>query len=275
VSRAAWSCAAVALLGSPAVRAEDAPDLLTDSFQVALGTFVVASEPTVQLNGETGSGDHVNFDEALGGGDATRIRLDSHWRFCDSNRHKVKAIAFSVSRENSKTLDRDIEWGGEVYPVNAKVDAEFQFSVLEAAYEYSFLHRDNYELAGSVGLHYTTLDASLKAKAEGSGGAVTEDISRSGSVDLPLPVLGLRGIWSLSHGFWLDATAQFFALSIDEYDGNLQDYRVLVTWQPKSWLGVGVGYNQFSVDVDIDKDNFNGSLDWTYRGPIVYYSASF
>jgi hypothetical protein len=275
VSRAAWSCAAVALLGSPAVRAEDAPDLLTDSFQVALGTFVVASEPTVQLNGETGSGDHVNFDEALGGGDATRIRLDSHWRFGDSNRHKVKAIAFSVSRENSKTIDRDIEWGGEVYPVNAKVDAEFQFSVLEAAYEYSFLHRDNYELAGSVGLHYTTLDASLKAKAEGSGGAVTEDISRSGSVDLPLPVLGLRGIWSLSHDFWLDATAQFFALSIDEYDGNLQDYRVLVTWQPKSWLGVGVGYNQFSVDVDIDKDNFNGSLDWTYRGPIVYYSASF
>jgi hypothetical protein len=275
VSRAAWSCAAVALLGSPAVRAEDAPDLLTDSFQVALGTFVVASEPTVQLNGETGSGDHVNFDEALGGGDATRIRLDSHWRFGDSNRHKVKAIAFSVSRENSKTIDRDIEWGGEVYPVNAKVDAEFQFSVLEAAYEYSFLHRDNYELAGSVGLHYTTLDASLKAKAEGSGGAVTEDISRSGSVDLPLPVLGLRGFWSLSHDFWLDATAQFFALSIDEYDGNLQDYRVLVTWQPKSWLGVGVGYNQFSVDVDIDKDNFNGSLDWTYRGPIVYYSASF
>jgi hypothetical protein len=275
VSRAAWSCAAVALLGSPAVRADDAPDLLTDSFQVALGTFVVASEPTVQLNGETGSGDHVNFDEALGGGDATRIRLDSHWRFGDSNRHKVKAIAFSVSRENSKTIDRDIEWGGEVYPVNAKVDAEFQFSVLEAAYEYSFLHRDNYELAGSVGLHYTTLDASLKAKAEGSGGAVTEDISRSGSVDLPLPVLGLRGIWSLSHDFWLDATAQFFALSIDEYDGNLQDYRVLVTWQPKSWLGVGVGYNQFSVDVDIDKDNFNGSLDWTYRGPIVYYSASF
>ena len=97
--------------------------------------------------------------------------------------------------------------------------------------------RDNYELDASIGLHYTDLSSSLKAKVEASGGTLTEDISNSASVAAPLPVIGLRGIWDLSHNFWLDATAQFFALSIDEYDGNLQDYRVLVTWQPKTWLG--------------------------------------
>jgi len=50
---------------------------------------------------------------------------------------------------------------------------------------------------------------------------------------------------------------------------------VLVTWQPKKWLGVGLGYNRFSVDVDVDGDNFNGSLDWTYSGPMAFYSVSF
>ncbi len=266
---------ALLLLGSPAVFAEEAPNLLTDSFQVALGTFIITSEPTVQLKGDTGSGDRVDFDEALGGGDSQRIRLDSHWRFGDTGRHKVKAIAFDMSRDNSRTFDRDIEWGGDIYPVGAKVDAEFSFTVIEVAYEYSFMRRDNFELDASIGLHYTDLESSLKATAVASGGTLTGDISNSASVAAPLPVIGLRGIWDLSHNFWLDATAQFFALSIDEYDGNLQDYRVLLTWQPKKWLGVGLGYNRFSIDVDVDASNFDGSLDWTYSGPMIFYSASF
>jgi hypothetical protein len=272
---AAWAGAAVLLLGSPAAFADESPNLLTDSFQVALGTFIITSEPTVQLNGETGSGDRVDFDEALGGGDSQRIRLDSHWRFGDSGRHKLKAIAFDMSRDNSRTFDEDIEWGGDIYPVGAVIDAEFSFTVIELAYEYSFMRRDNFELDASIGLHYTDLESSLSARAETSGGTLTGDISNSASVAAPLPVLGLRGIWDLSHNFWLDATAQFFALSIDEYDGNLQDYRILVTWQPKKWLGIGLGYNRFSIDVDVDASDFDGSLDWTYSGPMIFYSATF
>ena len=266
---------AMLMLGSPAAFADEAPNLLTDSFQVALGTFVITSEPDIKLNGDTGSGESVDFDDALGGGESQRIRLDSFWRFGDSGRHKVKAILFDMSRDNSRTFDRDIEWGDVVYPVDAQIDVEFDFTVIEVAYEYAFLKRDTYELAGSIGLHYTDMSASLRARAESSGGTLDEDISNSASVAAPLPVIGLRGIWDLSHNVWLDASAQFFALSIDDIDGNLQDYRVLVTWQPKKWLGIGLGYNQFSVDVDVDKDDFNGSLDWTYRGPMIFYSASF
>ena len=274
-SRKAWAGVAVLLLGSPAAFADEAPNLLTDSFQVALGTFIVSSDPTIGLKGETGSGDRVSFDEAVGGGDSTRIRFDSFWRFGDSGRHKVKAIAFDMSRNNSGTFDRDIEWGGDVYPVDAKVDAEYSFTVIEVAYEYAFLKRERWELDGSIGLHYTDLSASLRARAESSGGTLDEDISNSASVAAPLPVIGLRGMWDLSHNFWLDATAQYFALSFDDFDGSLQDYRVLVTWQPKKWLGIGLGYNRFSIDVDVEKDKFDGSLDWTYSGPMIFYSASF
>jgi hypothetical protein len=101
------------------------------------------------------------------------------------------------------------------------------------------------------------------------------DLSESASVDAPMPVIGLRGLWSLPYDFWLTASAQFFALSIDEYDGNLQDYRAAVTWQPRKWLGIGVGYERFKVDVDVDKDDFNGTVEWTYDGPMIFYNASF
>jgi len=210
-----------------------------------------------------------------GGGDADRVRLDSFWRFGDSGRHKVKAIVFDMRRDNSRTFDRDIEWGGDTYPTSAKIEAEVSFTVIEGAYEYAFIRREKYELAASIGLHYTDLSATLSAEAETSAGQLEGDISNTASVVAPLPALGLRGIWDLSHNFWLDATAQYFALSVDDIDGSLKDYRVLVTWQPKKWLGVGLGYNRFTLDVALSKDDFNGALDWTYSGPMIFFSSSF
>ncbi len=103
----------------------------------------------------------------------------------------------------------------------------------------------------------------------------TIDYENNGSVDLPLPVFGVSGLWRLPQNFWIQASAQYFALSIDEYDGSVTDYRVLVNWQPSKWLGVGFGYDMFEVDVDVEKDKFNGSLDWKYDGPMLFYSISF
>ena len=103
----------------------------------------------------------------------------------------------------------------------------------------------------------------------------TIDYENESSVDLPLPVFGISGLWRLPQNFWIQASAQYFALSIDEYDGTVQDYRVLLNWQPSKWLGVGLGYDMFKIDVDVEKDKFNGSLDWKYDGPMLFYSISF
>jgi hypothetical protein len=263
----------VALAAPIFAHAADGPDFLNDSFHVALGTYIVNTDTELQLDGNVSTGTPIDWENTFGGGDVTRFRIDGQWRFAD--RHKARFMVFSNSRSESRTISEDIEFGDEVFPVNAKVDAEFKFDIYELAYEYSFLKREDYELAGTFGIHYTTLSAGLKAKAATSGGTLTTDLSEEGSVDLPLPVIGLRGTWGLSHNLWLDAGAQFFALSIDEYDGNLQDYRAMLIWQPRKWLGLGLGYNVFRVDVDVDKQSFKGGLDWQYKGPMLSYSAMF
>jgi hypothetical protein len=258
---------------SSAARAEEEANLLTDPFRVAIGTYIVKSEPIVRLDGETTRGDRVNFDEVVGGGDATRVRLDADWRFGDTDRHKIRALAFAVTRKRHKTIDEEIEWGDETFPVNANLQSEVKFSVIELAYEYAFLKRDTYEINATAGLHYTTFEASLKAKSTSTG--ETLDLGDEADVKAPLPVFGLRGIWKMPADLYIDAQAQYFALSIDEYDGSVQDYRLMLTWQPKPWLGLGIGYNGFKIDVDVERDRFNGSLEWKYNGPMIFYSASF
>jgi hypothetical protein len=260
-------------LGPMAAGAEDAPNLLTNPFYVALGTYIVETDTDVTLNGSSGEGTRVDWENTFGSGEVTRFRLDGQWRFAD--RHKARFMWFDSSRDNSRTLEEEIDWGDETFPVSARTRAEFSFAVYELAYEYAFLRRDNYEVSASFGLHYTELELTLSAKAETSGGALEADIKESGDVGAPLPVIGLRGLWALPYDLWIDAQAQYFALSIDEYDGSLTDLRLMLNWQPKTWLGIGIGYNQFSVDVDVEKNSFDGSLDWTYEGPMLFYSASF
>jgi hypothetical protein len=273
-SAAAWAGSAAFLLGPPAALADDAPNMLEDPFYAALGTYVLNSDTKVRLDGESGRGTDVDWENTFGDdGDMTRGRIDGFWRFAD--RHKLRFLWFNASRTSSNTTEEDIEWGDEVYPVDTKVKAESSFDIYELAYEYAFLRRENYEVTGTFGLHYTDLGFSLSAKASSSGGTLDEDIKEDASVAAPLPAIGLRGLWALPYNLWIDASAQWFALSIDEYDGSLADYRLTVTWQPKAWLGIGLGYNQFDVDVDVEKDRFDGSLDWTYRGPMLFYSVVF
>lgn len=265
--------ATLLLLGTGATVAADKPQPLDDAFAVSLASFILSSDTKVRLDGDTSAGTEFDWENTFGIGDATRFRVDGQWRFAE--RHKLRFLWFRNSNTRSKKFEQDIEWNGVVYPVSAKVKGEFDFDVYELAYEYSFLRRDTYEINGSIGLHYTDLGLALTAKAEASGGALEADLKESASVGAPLPVIGLRGMWVLPHDFVVDATAQFFALSIDQYDGHLTDYKIALTWQPKKWLGIGVGYNQFGVDVDVDEGDFKGTLDWTYRGPMLFYSATF
>lgn len=273
-SRSLSSIAACACLVTALPALAEGPNPLTNPFHVTLGTFIVNSDTEVRVDGKLDTGTPIDFDRSFGDeGDQTRFRLDGAWRF--AQRHKVRAMIFSTSRSDSREFDGDIEWDDEVFPVGARIKGEVDFAVYQVAYEYLFLRRDTWELGVSAGFHYTTFETALSATVETQGG--TESARRKADADLnaPLPVIGLHGTWGLGHDLWIDAMAQFFSLSIDEYDGGLQDYRIGLVWQPKSWVGIGVGFNRFTVDVDVDTSGFKGALDWTYDGPIIYYSVMF
>jgi len=271
--RAFLGALALGLLASPPVQAAE-PNLLTDSWYVSLGTYNVGSDTEVELNGEAGTGDRVDLERTFGENDANRFRLDAWWRIAD--RHKVRAMWFESSPSASRTIDEEINWGDETFPVDANVRLDLDFSIYQLAYEYSFFHRESWELTGSIGLHYTQFEVALSAELEVEGQPdVTRTASDSARVNAPLPVIGFRGLWNPGGNFWIDGSAQYFTLSIDEYDGSLIDWRLAAIWQPKTWLGLGVGYNYFNVDVDVDRSRFRGSLDWSYSGPQFFLSGSF
>ena len=278
---AGLGAAAFALLGAglpcaPALGA-DKPDLLNDSFFIALGTYLVDADTDLELKGDAGeAGTPIDWNRTFGEGSLTRIRLDAQWRFGDSRRHKLRALWFDADRSDSRTVDRDIEWGGETFPVNTKVKGDLEYQIYELSYEYAFLRRETWELSASIGAYWVSLNSRLSATVTvEDGGTTTRGVSRDGSFDVPLPVLGLRGQWVFPYNLSLDVSGQYFTASIDEYDGDLQNYRATFTWQPHKWIGLGLGYDWFSADLDVDASKFDGNANWTFSGPMIYYSVSF
>jgi hypothetical protein len=273
-----FATAVVALaiwFAAPPALGADKPDPLNDTWELSLGTYGVNPDTKVRVDGKAGEqGTKIDWEKTFGGGSLTRFRLDAQWRFAD--RHKFQAMWFNSSRSKTSSFDRDIEWNGEIYPASAEVKGTLDYDLYLLDYEYSFLRRETYEVAASLGAYYAHWTATLDARiADPTGG--TNDIRQKSSADLatPLPVLGLRGIWVLPYDLSLDMFGQWFYLTVNEYSGNLQDYQLKLTWQPKSWLGLGIGYDWFSAHGDVDRSDFRGSLDWSFNGLMLYYSVSF
>ena len=267
--------AASALLLAAGTACAEGPDLLDNGFNVSLGTFIVNQSTKVRLDGTTAGeiqpGTPIDWEKNFGDGDNTRFRLDGYWRFAD--RHKVRMMWFNSSKSGSTTIDEEIDWQGETFPVNAKLKGESKFNIIELAYEYAFMRHENFELTGTAGIHYADFSVSLEGDA--IDGEVTRKVKEEGSVGAPLPVFGGHFLWRMGGDFWLDASAQWFALTIDQYSGSVWDAKLDAIWQPNKWLGIGLGYNYFKVDVDVDQDKFNGNLNWAYDGPRIFYTVHF
>ncbi len=267
------SMASVVLACATSARAGEAGrGLLNDRFTAVLGTFVVGTNTKLRVDGSAGeTGTEVNLERELGFKDANRFRVDATWRFL--KRHKVRGLYFSTAREHSATLDRDITVGDSTYPVTAEVRSRFSFKVAELAYEYAFLQRANYEMMASLGLHAVRVKFELsgEATADGRSGQLSTETA---STSLPLPVIGLRGLWEFHRHWYLDGQGQYFALKLDDMDGHLSDVRLGVARMFGDHWGIGAGWNRFKVSVDLAKERFRGELGWEYSGALVYLSGS-
>jgi hypothetical protein len=270
---AARAAMLAALACAPSAGAEDF-NLITAKGGASLGTFLNSNDLKIRVDGEAGDiGTKIDWSNTFGAGEKSRFRLDGVWRF--TPRHHLRVLVTDYSTSQTETLERDIEWGDDFIKAGSEATGEVGFSIAEVAYEYALKHTENVELALTAGIHYTSFEAKLTADLDTSIGDLQGQLGGKASVDAPLPVFGARGMWRLGGDFYLDAMVQWFALSIDQYSGGLLNYRGAAIWQPKQWVGIGVGYDYFNVDVDVKKTNFKGTMDWTYKGPQIFFNVGF
>jgi len=270
-------CAGVASSAS-AQNAGGAQGLVNDSFVFNLGGFIVQTDTRAHLNGQSTTNPDVDFDQTFGKpSDATRIRADALWRITPT--HHVRFMYFNNTIERGRAIDRNIQWGDYTFQAGGNVDSERKFSIYELAYEYAFVHKPTYEVAGTIGIHYMDWSMKLSGNATftDSNGVVhaATFATKEASVPAPLPVLGIRAGWAVAPDWYIDAQAQYFQLKINNIDGRVTDFRTSGTWMFSRNFGVGLGWNRFVTTIDVEKNSFNGSAHIGYSGLQLFLTGSF
>jgi hypothetical protein len=268
----------ISLLACAAPAAGHAADrnALESKVIVDAGWFFVSTDMRVRVDGETSDtvGSDVDFEDTFGIGDFDRFRIEGSWRF--ASRHLIRGMYFESNRGASRSLQRDVVFRDETFPLGLTVAARSELAIAQLSYEYAFLKRDNYELAAGIGVHYFEIGLGLDATLSGLGGSASRSLDAEATTQAPLPVLGLRALWQLPHDFYITAQVQYFSLDFEEYSGSLLDLKASFVWQLSDHVGIGVAYNDFGFSFDIeDRGDFDGRLRWDYGGAIAFATVMF
>ena len=137
-----------------AVQANDWIRQGDERFTLSAGVFLPAFDTKARVDSLTlGVGDEIDLEDVLGfEEDQTTFYGNVSWRLLQ--RHHISISYLRFKDESSATALHDIQIGDEIYPVGASLDSGFKFLIYPFSYSYSFIKRENLELAGTLGFHW-------------------------------------------------------------------------------------------------------------------------
>jgi hypothetical protein len=246
-------------------REGDHHPLLNDTLRISLGAFFANATTSVRLDGSRGLGTEINFEEVLGLEKQKLIgEAGLAWRFAE--RWRFDADYFSLSRSATRTISKQIEWGDQVYSAGSEVSSEFKITDLRTGFGYSFFRRPDKELGFGLGLHRTTLQASVTTQNVGAEAV---------DVFAPLPVVTAYSNIALTDTWAMRARMDWLSLTYGKYDGGIRTVVLDVLYQPFRYVGFGLGWHSLAINVGVQNPHSHAELRMVFDGPALFMNASF
>ena len=270
--------AAVGVLACAASAGARADDLQPgeERFKFIAGWFLPAFDTDVRVDDAESEGDDVNLGDDLGlDQDQSGGLFGFEWRIAD--RHRLAANYSKFTQSGTRTIDEQIEIGDEIYPVNATLRTQWSIEMIPITYSYSFMKAENYELAGTFGVHWDRISLSLN----GSSSLSDDDLTATAeaSADLPLPLLGLQYDYHFSDNWSAGIGASYFSVEFGEdtleASGSLWNVRAYTEYRFGGRFGAGIAFDAFDFSIEADKPRLTGEYKYDYWGPQLYLTARF
>jgi len=241
-----------------------------DKFALRLGAFLVTDiQTTFGLRNEnTGQGgEFIDFGDTLGGETSVNVfRADADWYFTGA--HFLQGSWYNINLTGRRSLDREIHWGDQTYPISATLESQFRTQIYKLSYGYTFRRGERHEFSALIGLHVMSVETALTAPNLGR--------AERFEVTAPLPAIGLGWNAHWTPRFQTRATVQYFGISLDDkIEGSFVDFLLSAEYRVNKNFSVGAGYNYFDLDIDAHKGPLTLSVTDSYHGFLVYVGVHF
>lgn len=245
---------------------------LFDRVSVVAGGFFESTDTRIRVAGSVaGLSDSIDFEPDLGlDGSDTLLRLRVEYR--PWKRHQFSAGYYRLDRDATRVIDREIEFGDQVFPIHAELSSFVDFEFLEVSYTYWILMKDRLGFGGSFGLVEVGVDAGLALSALGG----QAQIQQSASTDLPVPLIGLEVRYGILEKLILLGYGQLLpSVKVGDVEGSVYNLSAALEYRAFKAVGFGAAFNAFDIDVDVDKRGFHGTVDYQIQGVQLYLRAGF
>mgnify|MGYP003575534092 CR=1 FL=1 len=240
-------------------------------FKVTAGAFFPVNNTEVEVGSNNGNfGNLIDFEKDLGFNKSSVSFMGTfEWRI--SRRSRLGAEYYYLSRSATKTLQREIEFGDHVYPVDATVSAFMDNHIARITYSYAFISKPKYEIGALIGAHVLFGDVGMRLE----GATIDAEYKDNFDFTAPLPDIGLWGEFVLGRKVGLYANINYFAIKINDFDGRLLSYNLSVLYNVYQNFSLTAGYTGLNIRVDVEKERLNGFFKWGYNGPTITATYSF
>ena len=241
-----------------------------DRWSLRIGGYLTGLDTTIRLDSPIdGEGTSISLEDDLGFSDSEsvpRFRLG----LILGKRHEISGGYYKTDRDSSTTIQREIEWGDEVFPIDLTIGAFYNMEFANIAYTYYFYSSESTALGITGGLVYASLGVGVGAAASGPGVSVEEDVNTS----IPVPQLGFTVNHYLGKRFVLAGRVGYIAFNLDDWEGSVASVGAAIEHRTWNFLGFGLGYGYTDYDVDTLSADFLGQWQYQISGFEIYARAA-
>ena len=217
---------------------------LFDTFNFKLEGSWVAVSTTIRLDsGTLGKGTTLSFEDDLGLPDNEGVpSLSFEWQA--GRRHRLGVRWQDVKRDASTQVLKEIDWGGEIIPIDANVTLGFDIRTLSV--DYTFYPWIRKRWAGGFGLGFRVMD--LKTFLTVDSVELEEQIDGTA----PLPYINFEYRRVVGERWRVKAALGWLEVKIGDIKGGQHIGRLAGEYITGKRWGFGAALNYSNIDVDWD-----------------------
>jgi opacity protein-like surface antigen len=247
-----------------------------DTFYLKGGAFIsqLNSNLRIDSNSTGAIGTEISFEKDLGlGGTSVGPYALAGWRF--SKHFRFEFEYFTLERNATATIDRQIRFGETVYPVNGSITSGLFTDVYRFSVGWSFLHGDDYELGANLGIYLNDFGAFVEGQGtvDGVGSATLSREQRDQLV--PLPTLGVYGRYDINKVWSLNGRVDYFSVKIDQYKGSIIDVSGGISARVTKNIGIGADFRYVDYGLRATATDFTGQVNYNFYGPFLFVELGF
>jgi hypothetical protein len=257
------------VLGTAPAEAQGVAEPLFDTFNFKFEASWVVVATTIQLDSELlGEGTTLSFEDDLGLSDKEAVpSLSFEWQF--SRRHRLGVRWQDIKRDSTTQVLEEIDWGGEIIPIEANVTLGFDIRTLSVDYTYYPWIKERW--AAGFGLGFRVLDLTTTLAVDN----IELEEQVNGTAPLPYINFGYRRM--IGERWRVKAELGWLEVNIGDIEGGQYIGRLAGEYITTKRWGFGAALNYSNVNVDwkdidrVDDDVLTAVIDLDINDFSLYF----